>query len=94
MKVIIIILTLFISSCSLFQKPIVSIPKFPPAVEELTISCPDLEEIKGDSVLISDLLKAVVNNYTLYYKCSLKNEGWNTWYKEQRQIWEAKQNEK
>lgn len=63
-------------------------PKFPEPVKELTEPCPDLAVIQGDVVAITDLLKAVVNNYSLYYECSAKNDGWNEWYKTQREIYD------
>jgi len=81
-------LFLFISGCSLFQKKIPLMPEFPHAVKTLTEPCPDLKTIEGNSIAITDLLKEVINNYTLYYQCSLKNEGWNEWYKEQKKIYE------
>jgi hypothetical protein len=74
-----------VTGCSVFL-PVK--PKFPEPVKELTEPCPDLAVIKGDTVAVTDLLKAVVNNYNLYYECSLKNEGWNEWYKIQRQIYD------
>lgn len=63
-------------------------PKWPEAVKELTEPCPNLRTIEGDKVAITELLKAVVDNYALYYDCSLKNEGWNKWYLEQKRIYE------
>jgi hypothetical protein len=56
-------------------------------VKEFTEPCPDLKKIEGDKVSFQDLLKAVVENYTLYYQCSLKNDGWNDWYKRQKELY-------
>lgn len=87
--VITLILALFVTSCSSFKQLVpVKPPPFPEAVKELTESCPDLKKIEGNTVAIIDLLKVVVENYTMYYQCSLKNEGWNDWYKTQRDIYE------
>ena len=63
-------------------------PKFPAALPELTEACPSLEKINADQVAITELLETVTRNYDLYYKCSLKNEGWNRWYKEQKENYE------
>lgn len=82
------LLALTISGCGMFDRFLPAKPKFPDAVKELTEPCPDLKQIEGNQIAITELLKAVVNNYTLYYECSLKNEGWNKWYKEQRAIYE------
>jgi DNA-binding transcriptional regulator YbjK len=56
-------------------------------VKEFTEPCPDLKKIEGDKVSFQDLLKTVVENYTLYYQCSLKNDGWNDWYKRQKELY-------
>lgn len=61
-------------------------PKFPDATPELMKKCEDLKKIEGDKVAITDLLKVVVHNYTLYYECSTKVEGWQEWYTEQKKI--------
>ncbi len=84
----IILITLVLSGCSLMPKLTAGKPKFPEPIKELTEPCPDLKMIEGDKVAISDLLKSVVQNYTLYYQCSLKNDSWNEWYKKQKEIYE------
>lgn len=63
--------------------------KFPEAIPELKEKCPNLKQIEGDKVAITDLLKSVITNYNMYYECSLKNDGWNKWYDEQRKIYES-----
>jgi len=85
----IFLLTLIIAGCGMMDRFLPAKPKFPEPIKELTIPCPDLKQIEGNQVAITELLKAVVNNYTLYYECSLKNEGWNKWYMEQRKIYES-----
>lgn len=89
MKLIALLLsTTLLSGCAMFTKFLPAKPKFPEAVPELREACPDLKTIEGNQVAITDLLKTVVNNYTLYYQCSLKNEGWNKWYDEQKKIYD------
>jgi len=89
MKLLIsLLMVLNLTSCGLFTKFLPVVPEFPAPVKELTEPCPDLKQIEGDVVAITDLLKAVVNNYTLYYQCSLKNDGWNSWYAKQKQIYD------
>lgn len=61
-------------------------PKFPNATPELMKKCEDLKKIEGDKVSITDMLKVVVHNYSLYYECSTKVEGWQEWYTEQKKI--------
>lgn len=84
----VILIALLLNGCSLMPKLTSAKPPFPEPVKELTEACPELKQIEGDKVAITDLLKSVVNNYTLYYQCSLKNDGWNEWYKQQKEIYD------
>ena len=85
---LVLLVTVFLSGCGLFTKFLPAKPKFPEPIPELTQPCPDLKQIEGDKVAITDLLKAVVQNYNLYYQCSLKNDGWNDWYNKQKEIYD------
>ena len=62
--------------------------KFPNATPELMKKCEDLKKIEGDKVSIADMLKVVVYNYSLYYECSTKVDGWQEWYNEQKKIFD------
>ena len=64
-------------------------PKFPDVPKELREKCENLKKIEGDKVAITEMLKVVINNYTLYYECSTKVEGWNEWYDSQKKIYES-----
>lgn len=89
MKLVAIILSAtLLSGCAMFTKYLPAKPKFPEPIKELTEPCPDLKKIEGDKVAITDLLRTVVENYSLYYECSLKNDGWNDWYKKQKEIYD------
>jgi hypothetical protein len=63
--------------------------KFPDAPEVLKERCERLKKIDGDSVAITEMLKVIVQNYTLYYECSTKVDGWQEWYNEQKKIYES-----
>lgn len=89
MKYYAFLLALTLTGCSLFQKPVPVAPKWPDAVPELREKCPDLNTIEGDKVAITELLKAVVRNYQLYYECGIKNDNWNKWYDEQKKLYES-----
>ena len=86
MKYLVLSLAILLSACSTVV-PVKQ--KFPEAIPELKEKCPDLKQIQGDKVAITDLLKSIITNYNLYHECSLKNEGWNRWYDEQRKIYES-----
>ncbi len=85
MKIYGLILALSLTGCST-TVPVVA--KFPEAPPSLKGSCPELKKIEGDSVSIVDLHKVVVDNYTEYYACAQKVEGWNEWYVKQKKIFE------
>jgi hypothetical protein len=85
MKVIILSLVLFLSACS------TTVPvkqKFPVAPKELLEKCPQLNTVEQGKTAITDLVKTVVENYKLYYQCSLKQEGWSDWYTEQKEVFD------
>lgn len=86
--VFILLFATVLSGCSMFTKFLPAKPKFPEPVKELTEACPDLIQIEGNAVAITDLLKLVAENYSMYYECSLKNDGWNAWYKKQKEIYD------
>ena len=79
----VIILLLLLSGCSTVV-PVTQ--KFPEAPETLLQQCDALKELSKDASLV-DLTKTVVENYTKYYQCSILVEGWQEWYKAQRQIY-------
>ena len=86
MKLVVLLLAGLIAGCT------TAVPvrqQFPDAVPELKQSCEDLMTIKGDSVTITELLKTVVENYTRYYQCAARVEGWQEWYDAQRKIFEG-----
>ena len=85
MKILILSLTLLLISCAT-SVPIV--PKFPDAPQVLKEKCENLRKIDGDKVAITEMLKVVIQNYTLYYECSTKVEGWQEWYDTQKKIYE------
>lgn len=86
MKLIILLLAVALAGCT----TVVPVrQQFPDAVPELSSACKDLITIQEDQVTIIDLLKTVVENYTLYHQCAARVEGWQHWYDAQRKIFEA-----
>lgn len=78
-----LLLTLLLAGCSTVVPVKQNFPEAPPALKE---KCEQLKQVQGDKVSITDLLKVVVQNYTLYHECSTKVEGWQEWYTEQERI--------
>ncbi len=64
-------------------------PKFPEVPQVLKERCESLKKIEGDKVAITEMLKVVIHNYTLYHECSTKVDGWNEWYESQKKIYES-----
>ena len=85
MKYTTIILALVISGCAT-TVPVTM--RFPQAPTELLDSCPTLEKVK-DAPLLSDVNKTIVRNYTSYYECAEKTDGWIEWYTKQKKIYEG-----
>jgi hypothetical protein len=85
MKKIFLISLLMLAGCS---TPVPIKPKFPAAPKSLTEPCIILKKIESESVSIVDLHKVVVENYTLYYECATKVDGWNQWYTQQKKVYD------
>ena len=86
MKYITVLSALLLTACTT-AVPIK--PKFPEAPQVLKDKCEQLRKIEGDKVAITEMLKVVIHNYTLYYECSTKVEGWQEWYDTQKKIYES-----
>ena len=63
--------------------------QFPNATPELMKKCESLRKVEGDKVAITEMLKVIVHNYSLYYECSTKVDGWQDWYNQQKKIFES-----
>jgi 3-deoxy-D-manno-octulosonate 8-phosphate phosphatase KdsC-like HAD superfamily phosphatase len=85
MKYLAILSAILLTACT--SVPIA--PKFPDAPQVLKDKCEQLRKIEGDRVAITEMLKVVIHNYTLYYECSTKVEGWQEWYNTQKKIYES-----
>lgn len=64
--------------------------KFPDAPDTLLKPCPDLKKIEKKDPVLSEVIKSVTENYTLYHECALKNESWIEWYNAQKKAFELK----
>lgn len=82
-----VILSILLAGCSTTVVPVAQ--KFPTAPQALLEKCEKLKQIEGDRVAITELLKVVVHNYTLYYECSTKVDGWQEWYDGQKKIYDS-----
>lgn len=77
---------LCLAACSTTPVPVQR--NFPDAVPELTKKCEALATVQGDKVPITDMLKIIVKNYTLYHECAAKVDSWQEWYTKQKKIFE------
>ena len=62
--------------------------KFPDVPERLMVKCPQLEKV-SETPTLSDVAKTVTNNYTKYYECATKHDGFVEWYNIQKNIFES-----
>ena len=85
MKYLIIVLLLCLTGCST-TVPVTA--KFPEASTVLKQQCPPLAKLKDDAKL-SDVANTVTINYSTYYECAVKVDGWIEWYEVQKQIFES-----
>ena len=83
MKALIISLAIILAGCST-TVPVAR--KFPEAPQVLKEKCESLKLIEGDKVAITEMLKVIVHNYSLYHECSTKVAGWQEWYETQKKI--------
>ena len=63
--------------------------KFPEVPQELQEPCPVLNTVDPKDQTLSGLLEVVTGNYALYYECRNRTNGWQQWYREQKQIYES-----
>ena len=60
--------------------------KLPDVPTHLTGRCIDLIQIAQDEDRLTEFLKVVSKNYTLYYDCANRHESFLNWYNEQKVI--------
>lgn len=87
MKLASLLLVIVLTGCS------TAVPvkrNFPEIPSELMEKCPDLKQTEATTKL-SDVLKVVTENYSMYHECNIKAETWIDWYKAQKQIFESAQ---
>jgi PBP1b-binding outer membrane lipoprotein LpoB len=85
MKYIALIAALVLTGCA---TPIPVTVKFPDAPEVLKQQCPQLKTIPTETTVFSELTKTVTENYTTYYECAVKLDGWIEWYNVQKEIFD------
>lgn len=83
---------IFFTGCATVTAPVKHSLAEPPSV--LTERCPDLKMIADKEEKLSELLKVIVHNYTLYHECGARHELLVKWYNEQKQIHDATFNKK
>lgn len=62
---------------------------FPEIPADLTVACPNLEQIDPNTTKLSEVITVVTDNYTQYHECRVKVDSWIEWYKTQRAIFDS-----
>ena len=81
MKYIVLISALLLSGCA---TPVPVTYAFPPAPKVLLEPCAELKTVPKDVDSATEILKIVVENYTIHYQCVNKVDGWQDWYQDQK----------
>ena len=84
MRSAIVLSLLFMTGC--VATPVTR--EFPAVPARLTSSCDALELVPATDRL-SVVLATVVKNYAQYRECSIRVDTWNTWYTEQKKIFDS-----
>lgn len=85
--ILIVIMIMILTGCS----TVVPVKRnFPEAPKTLLEKCPELKKIDKESPALSEVVKSVTQNYTIYHECSLKNDAWIEWYNVQKKTFEIK----
>lgn len=83
MKLIAITFVLLLAGCTTVV-PVKQHWPEPPGLQSQK-TCPQLKKLP-EGVTLSEVSKIVSDNYTEYYKCLVKLEAWQEWYKKQEMI--------
>ena len=62
---------------------------FPKPPEIIVEKCPQLNQVAANETQLSEFLKTVTKNYTLYHDCAAKHDLLVKWIKEQSEIHDA-----
>jgi hypothetical protein len=84
MRSAIVLSLLFMTGC--VATPVTR--EFPAVPASLTTACDALVLVPATDRL-SVVLATVVKNYAQYRECSIRVDAWNTWYNEQKKIFDS-----
>ena len=62
---------------------------YPTPPEQVVERCPDLYQLTENEEQLTEFLKVVTKNYTLYYECATKHDLLVKWINEQKAIHDA-----
>ena len=85
MKYLVALLAMSLVGCA---APVPIAVKFPDVPPQISDKCPQLKPIEGTTTTLSTISKTITVNYTTYYDCAVKLDGWIEWYNIQKTIFE------
>lgn len=86
MKLFVLVVCIALAGCA--ATPVAR--NFPSVPDELKKQCEDLQQISpANPLAITELLKTVIANYSRYYQCANRVEGWQEWYDTQKKIFDS-----
>ena len=60
---------------------------FPELPEQLNQQCKELTQIENPTITLSEFLKVVTSNYSLYHECASQVESLLDWYRSQASLY-------
>lgn len=88
-KILIPLMVLFLSACASIGPSPAGRMSFPDVPTDLKTACTDLQQVDPNTTKLSDALDVVSANYSQYYMCKDKVDGWINWYNAQQQIYNS-----
>lgn len=86
MRLIALVIPLILAGCAT-AVPVAR--SFPAAPDELMDNCLPFEEVPEGTTKLSEVMQVVSRNYASAHECRSKAEGWQDWYRRQKQNFEA-----
>ena len=85
-RLLILIPFLLLLGCATNVPVTTTWPAIPAGIDN---ACPELKDVKENTVKLSEVLDVVVENYSQYHICRVKVDAWIEWYNAQKKIHEG-----
>lgn len=87
LTLLIALVVILLVTCTACSTVVPVSAKFPNAPDQLLEACPPLKTL-GEKTTLSEMTETVNQNYSTYYSCSAKHDGFIEWYQKQKAIFD------